>query len=121
MICSISFMSNHSASWRMPTPKEMEKQARQAVRKQASGPAGANSAEMPLNTGYSRSHRRSDQYVCREVVCHRPLDHQQTEDLVEFAIVWEDQTTTLRLSHRTPLLKGQRENIYSNLILGFRD
>lgn len=40
-------MTNHSASRRMPTPKQMEKLEVNALRKQASRPAGAQSANMP--------------------------------------------------------------------------
>jgi hypothetical protein len=41
-------MKDHPASWRMPTPKQMEKLAIEAVRrKAAAGPAGIDAADMP--------------------------------------------------------------------------
>jgi hypothetical protein len=39
-------MTIHSASWRMPSPKQMEKLEADALRKQISSPAGGQSAEM---------------------------------------------------------------------------
>jgi hypothetical protein len=40
-------MKDHPASWRMPTPKQMERMEAEAVRKLASGMTGAESADMP--------------------------------------------------------------------------
>jgi hypothetical protein len=40
-------MTNHSASWRMPTPKQMDRMEAEAVRKRASGMTGAESTDMP--------------------------------------------------------------------------
>jgi len=47
LLCSIGGMTDRPASWRMPTPKQMEQMAAAVERKASSGPAPAQEDELP--------------------------------------------------------------------------
>src|ERR1700730_15331041 len=51
LLCSKSRMSDRPASWRMPTPKQMEKLAAEAVRGPAAPAAAPDAPLSPRNTG----------------------------------------------------------------------